>query len=558
MSEPDPDDGRSDAMTRPAEQQHPTDIPSQPQQPTRGFGQRLLALVGGTAAPPVAITPPDSEPGDKAAGEAVLMHGVRFDQPAEPPDVDAHAFEWLRDLRAVRSGTAQEAARRLTEEWMLRYGRPGGRGWSPQVAADRLIQWLGAYRFLTSGANTELTAQIDDSIGRHVRALGKAVGRMVQDARRFRVLKALIYAGICAPGRGRPLERALAQLDAEIGAQIAPDGGHLQRNPLFHAAVFADLVETRAALGLAQHSVPSWLQHGIDRMAPVLRMLRHGDGTLGLFNGATEGEPEALDQILAAANAEGRALASAPHVGFERLDGGATMALVDAGMPPPYGLDRVAHAGTLSFEMGAGGQRMIVNCGGYGGADQSWRAVARTTAAHSTLTVEDTNSNEVFDGGGLGKRLGEVVCRRDQHQGADWIDAAHDGYVKRFGMTHRRRLFLAADGHQMRGEDVLVGSRGNHDFAIRFHLHPAVDATIAFDSTLDQRSVRLQLPDGQAWAIQAGGENIGIEDSVYLGRPGKPVPTRQAVITGSTSEGDGRQVNWVIKRIEAAAPKAAE
>lgn len=552
-------------MDSAADHEQPTATPSQPQQPQqpqqqphRGLGQRLLALVGGTAAPPVAVTPPDSEPGSRAAGEAVLMQGVRFDQPAEPPEVDAHAFEWLRDLRAVRSGTAQEAARRLTEEWMLRYGRPGGRGWSPPVAAERLIQWLCGHRFLASGASADFVAQFDDSIGRHTRALGKAIPRMIQDARRFRVLKALIYAGICAPGRGRPLERALAQLDAEIGAQIAPDGGHLQRNPLFHAAVFADLVEIRAALGLAQHSVPSWLQHGIDRMAPVLRMLRHGDGTLGLFNGATEGEPPALDQVLASANAEGRALASAPHVGFERLEGGEAAVLVDAGMPPPYGLDRAAHAGTLSFEMSAGGQRMIVNCGGYGGGDPAWRAVARTTAAHSTLTVEDTNSNEVFDGGGLGKRLGEVVCRRDQSQGADWVDAAHDGYVKRFGMTHRRRLFLAPDGHQLRGEDVLVGSRGNHEFAIRFHLHPAVDATIAFDSTLDQRSVRLQLPDGQVWAIQAGGENIGIEESVYLGRPGKPAATRQAVITGSTTEGDGRQVNWTIKRIQAAPPKAAE
>ena len=89
----------------------------------------------------------------------------------------------------------------------------------------------------------------------------------------------------------------------------------------------------------------------IERMAPVLRMFQAGDGGLALFNDSDEGPAGAVDLTLLRADAKAKALASAPQSGFHRLAAGSAVVLVDAGRPPPPGLDCHAHAGTLSFEL---------------------------------------------------------------------------------------------------------------------------------------------------------------------------------------------------------------
>ena len=69
------------------------------------------------------------------------------------------------------------------------------------------------------------------------------------------------------------------------------------------------------------------------------------------------------------------------------------MLIVDCGAPPPPGVDRYAHAGTLSMELSVGRDRMIVNCGALPAGRPEWRDATRATAAHSTLVIADTNSS---------------------------------------------------------------------------------------------------------------------------------------------------------------------
>ena len=133
-------------------------------------------------------------------------------------------------------------------------------------------------------------------------------------------------------------------------------------------------------------------------MAPVLRMFQSGDGGLALFNDSGEGLSGSVDLTLLRANAKARALASAPQAAFSAWPPAQAVLLVDAGVPPPPGLDSHAHAGTLSFEFYHGDQRVIVNCGAQP-ADGDWRLAQRATAAHSTIAVDDTNSSILMPDG---------------------------------------------------------------------------------------------------------------------------------------------------------------
>ncbi len=495
---------------------------------------------------PAPLSPPDPGEGDAARGAEILEKGVDFAAPLEEPEADPNGFAFLRDLRAVRGEAARQAARVFLADWIEDHEDERDHPWQPVITGERLVNWLCAHRFVSAGAGPEFAHSFERSLTRHAKRLRRDYAKMAPDADRFRVLKALIYAGVCLPGRRKMVAWALTRLEREITLQTFPDGGQYERNPSLLAAVLGDLVELRACLGLGLIKAPAWLQHAVERIGPMVRFYRHGDGGLALFNGSVEEDPETIERLLLAARADDRARSSAPHAGFERLTRKASVVLVDTGGPPPKGVDFDAHAGTLSFEMSVGAARLVVNCGAYRGGDPTWRRVSRATAAHSTLIVEDTNSAEIQNLGGLGRRVGEVTVRRDSAGGGAVLEAAHEGYMARFGLVHRRRLTLETDGLCLRGEDCLQG-RGGSNFVLRFHLHPTIEASIAPGVAAGAPTIRLRLADGQVWLFASDGHQPGLEESIYFGRSGHSQTSRQIVLGGRSQDGE-TLVSWSLRR----------
>ncbi len=108
------------------------------------------------------------------------------------------------------------------------------------------------------------------------------------DARALTALKGLIAAAVALPDHAAFLTRTLRFLPQEIARQVLPDGCHAERSPAAQLAALQDLTEIRALLQAAQAQPPSALAAAIERMAAALRVLRHGDGGLALFNGSKE------------------------------------------------------------------------------------------------------------------------------------------------------------------------------------------------------------------------------------------------------------------------------
>jgi uncharacterized heparinase superfamily protein len=301
-------------------------------------------------------------------------------------------------------------------------------------------------------------------------------------------------------------------------------------------------VEIRGALAGARHPIPDSLTQAIDRAAPVLRFFRHGDGGLALFNGSREGEPKWLDTLLTHADAKGRPPLSLPHTGFQRLVADRTTLVVDTGGPPPRGHDRGAHAGLLSFEMSVGKERLIVNCGAHPTGAGDWELAQRATAAHSTLSVEDRNSVEVIAGRGVGRRPRAITCERREADGATLLELSHDGYAAAYGVVHRRTLYLAVTGEDLRGEDRLEGTAGR-SFVIRFHVHPTVQVSV----TQGGSAAFLRGPSGTGWRLRVSGAAVSLADSVYLGGRGDPRRTHQILLSGETGP-EGAKVKWALQR----------
>jgi uncharacterized heparinase superfamily protein len=195
---------------------------------------------------------------------------------------------------------------------------------------------------------------------------------------------------------------------------------------------------------------------------------------------------------------------------------------------------------------------LVVNCGGVG----PWTGTLspdllhalRSTAAHSTLTLGDRNSTAILEDGSLGKGVRQVELVRDESAGTARIEGSHDGYVKRFGLAHQRRLILAADGRELKGEDHLVARRRKRrgdavPFAVRFHLGPGVEAA----TTADGQGALLRVRGGKAWQFRCRGGKLDIEDSLWIDGTGRPRGTSQLVISGEAPR-EGMAISWLFQR----------
>jgi uncharacterized heparinase superfamily protein len=464
-----------------------------------------------------------------------------------PPSEDWAAallgFGWLRHLRAAQSGISRANARALVDEWIAVNRAQDPIAWRADVVARRVISWLCQAPLLLDDADAQFHRRFQRSLARQVRHLRRTVGQARDGVPRLQAAIALCYVALCMARQQRHIRAATKRLADELNRQILPDGGHISRNPGALIELLVDLLPLRTAFTARNIPPPPALLNAIDRMMPMLRFFRHGDGNFALFNGMGPTQTDVLTTILAYDDARGAPLANAPYSGYQRVESSGTLLLMDTGCPPPIAVSQEAHAGCLAFELSAKQNRIVVNCGLPATSRGGWRQVARATAAHSTVTFNDTSSSRFVESGPIKRVLygapmlggpREVAVAREDEPDRTIVRASHDGYADAFNVIHERVLVLSADGRQLDGEDLFRPAKGEvlpadrDAFAVRFHLHPTVKA----NRLADGRSVMLQMPNKEVWIFNAYEDRVDIEESVYLAGPDGPRRTVQLVIYG--------------------------
>lgn len=451
-----------------------------------------------------------------------------------------HGFAWLSDVLAAGSA-AREVARKLVQSWLAEEIDSRSVVWRSDVVGTRLFAWIAHFDEIAGGKDPALKRAILVSLSKQHRLLSRIAPREPKSVAALRALKGWIAGSVALGGSGPRLAKALAALERQMSHQIFPDGGHRSRGPSVQLRVIQDLIDIRTLLRAAKIAPPAALQNTIERAAPMLRLFRHDDRRLALFNDSFEEDGVLIDLVLTRSETSGRPRSHAPDSGFERLQAGKSLVIVDTGSRPPPGFDSHAHAGALSFEMSHDRERIIVNCGAYRGPKRNLELLPRTSAAHSVLVVADTNSTEIRDDGILHRAPISVTCERAEHEGQQWISATHDGYRERFGLIYTRELFLDADGDDLRGEDRLAGRPGAR-FAVRFHFHPSIEPSLIQGQT----AVALRLPSGNCWRLRASGAELSLAESIYLGS-GEVRKTQQVVLSGTAAPG-GTTVRWALRR----------
>ncbi|MBS0333870.1 MAG: heparinase II/III family protein [Proteobacteria bacterium] len=516
----------------------------------------------------LAARPRDLRPADLEAGRRILAGGFvlggetltvgprgdPWDRPSPSRRFAGvlHGFGWMKDLTALGEPGAWEALR-LALAWRRLFGDWNRFAWDGPILERRVFNLACSIAALSGPASDAEAAQLGADLAhqaRYLLALGDGPARAAERT----VVAAVAGAALGGAAGEGLLERALKRLPARLKATVLADGSHASRSPQAALELFFDLSTLDDGLAQLGVAAPWEMMQALDRLAGAVRFFTLADGRLAAFQGG-----EGLDAAYVAA-ARARDVAGDRETppacgGYQRLEGAALQVMVDAGSPAAGPWSVTACGQPLAMEVLAGGKPLVVNSG--------W---SPTGAGPQALRLADAGSCaslgeaacgaplQGFPARVLGPRLRDAYAvtevNRQVERAALWLEAAQDGWVYRFDLIHRRKLYLDAAAAELRGEDSLIplrkrgGAEGRRfvPFVVRFHLPPTVSALIA----RDKRSVLIKAEGEEAgWWLRNDALDVTLEPSV-VHENGQARHSQQIVLRGQARLDGGAKLRWKL------------
>jgi uncharacterized heparinase superfamily protein len=515
----------------------------------------------------LAAVPRDHVAGDRQRGDALIagrfvagsavlpLADLDFAgiDPTDPSAQQLQGFSWLRDLGAAAS---REKGARLAEaivgRWLLAHGTRPDEAWAPHLWGERILFWTAYAPYILSSADAGYRSALLNTLARGARHLDSSADKAPAGLKRITAWCGVVAAGLLVQGGVPRVARGEAGLARAFASAQFDDGGLVSRSPCEQMLLVDRLGLLRACYAAAKQTIPDGIEAAAAAALAALHGITMGDGALSSWQGCNSGEAGRLTALIEGCGLRARPLRQARGWGYQRMSALGTIVVIDAAPPPPQKIAEQGSASTLAFELSDGGQRLVVNCGGPGPlpTDLSDELVQglRSTAAHSTLVLADTNSTNILPDGSLGKGVDDVTIDRTEDNDASRLEASHDGYARTFGLIHKRSLMLGNDGKELRGADQLTPKgrkriRESAPYAVRFHLAPGVEATI----TADGMGAILRSKGAPPWNFRCRGGNLLAEDSLWIDGRGRPQRTSQLVIVGEVSALGG-EIGWQFRR----------
>ena len=448
-----------------------------------------------------------------------------------------HSFSWLTDLRTLGNENLRIYSRELTKQWIKNNQSWNSKTWKSYIVASRLCSWIHHFDFFFLSSKDDFKEKIFNLIIKQVNHLVKNFSYHKRNSELIRIIKALIYVSICVPHKNSLYQIAIFNLKTEITKQILKDGCHFQRNPKIHMEVLYDLIDIRSILNIANKKVFIDLQSAIEKMSVVNYFFLHKDNSLALFNQSTNVSSEFINEIISHIPKPKKIPRELSESGFQRVDTKDTVLILDCGVPQNYNATYKCHSCTGGFEISYKKKRIIVNS-----SPNFKNNINKSTAAHSTLTLNNTNAYKVLNNDHLSRIPETIKVKRVERYGANFLEIENYSYKQQYDATHKRLIYVDKNGTDIRGEENIY-CPSELTFDIRFYL----DESIKASEINNGKAILLKLPNGTGWKFISSFDKINLVSSQYIEISKQPKISEHIHLTGNTSELIS-VVKWSLKK----------
>jgi uncharacterized heparinase superfamily protein len=393
-----------------------------------------------------------------------------------------HYFDFALDLARAYEETGDHRLARRFEELALSWidgTTPGkGDGWDAYPISLRSVNWIYSLLLFGDALTEPARARIEESLRMQLGFLERRLELHILANHLQKNLKALAVGGLYFEGAAadRWSGRFTGRLWSELLEQVLEDGVHYERSPMYHAIALADFLEVVALRRAAGPAVPAAVEVRLRSMVEAFGVLSRPDGSLHLFNDAANGIAPSrgwisrlAERAIGRAVPEPRGIIRLPRGGYHgylRPSSGERL-VIDCGEIGPAYQPGHAHCDVLSFELDVAGRPVVVDSGVSGYADDPLREYARSTRAHNTVQVGDTEQAEVWGTFRVGGRPTILSADQSGSSGTYRFEGAYRPFGSR--ATHRRVIDRMTDGWRV--TDTVTGA-GNAIVTSYLHLHP--------------------------------------------------------------------------------------
>jgi len=462
-----------------------------------------------------------------------------------------HSFLWLTRLDRKNS---KIITKDIIKSWINIFFNYEPNTWAMEITARRIIAW---------SSNTDLTLEDSDkvykekfflSLVKQSNFLLKNLNGLFYEPSKIICCAAIILSGMIFKENDLNYKIGIKELEKIVKNYFDENGFPKSRNPEEVFICIKYLILIREWFKESQKPIPDFLNEIISKCGNCYAALSCANKQFPLFNGATEINHKDYDVFLK--NLKYKFNNKSHDIGnLIKIKKKKFVFFIDCGNPPSNNFAKHYQAGCLSFELISNKQKVICNSGYGKYLSPKFSSLSRSTAAHSTLYINDTSScifqknksiNKVY-GNSLIQR--HKVINKNYTEGNDFysISVSHNGYEKKFGYIHTRSIKILKKEDKIFGQDDLKKTKKYSIpliYFIRFHIYPNTKIV----KTKAGNSILISLSNGEGWSLQSKTSDFKIEKNIFLGNKNKIINNESVSISGNINA-EIISIKWEIERV---------
>ncbi|CAO6129560.1 Heparinase II/III-like [Candidatus Pelagibacterales bacterium] len=460
-----------------------------------------------------------------------------------------HNFSWLP---ALNIKTEKELGCLIIDQWINNFSNYNEKYWTLDIVTMRLIYWISSYEIIFKNSDLIFRSKVINNIVKQIKHLFKNISLISGGVDKIKSLAALILVGNSFEQYEEYTQYGLKNLEDELGNFVNKDGFVKSKSPedLFWTLYF--LVLIREWLTLSRKQTPAFINIYINSLGICFKFLRFSNGDLPLFNGANQINTEKFYEFLESRGYEFESMENI-FCGYAKIKSKKIELFIDANNPSSMLHSRNYQAGPLSFELASNGVKFICNSGSGKNLGEELSYLSSSTAAHSTVTINDTSSC-IFQKNALirkyfGNSLIEKhnIFKQEFKNDKEFIQCivGHDGYEKRFKILHERQITLFKLKNHIEGIDSLKCKNlenKNLTFSVRFHIHPDIRITKTMGN-----DILLSSSGGEGWIFRSPQIPTKIEKNLYFGNSDNIKETSFILLEGNV-ENENTNIIWHLEK----------
>ena len=456
-----------------------------------------------------------------------------------------NSFFWFFSLDLKSSNKTTQS---LISNWIKNNNTYNSKSWNFDLTSKRIIAWLSNSNLTYDESDQNYRNKFNTMVQKQANHLIHQITNSNSIDDKLISSAAIILVGLCYQEQRTYLTFGLDLLKKISKISLDTNGFPKSRSikqSIFYLKYF---ILIREWLKEAQNNIPEFIDEAIYYLGQSYAFIKQGINKDILFNGNNLSKNDNFEQYLKRFGYKFKN-ENNEIAGYAILRNKKISLIMDIGSSPNKKFSKDYQSGALSFEIISNGKKLISNSGYYQGDNLKLNWLSKSTATHSTLTINDHSSCgfEKIDHQNFILKNGLKITKKNiTFEKSYWkINSAHDGYFKKFDSIHERQIEFYPELSKFIGVDKIINQKfkNNIKFDLRFHFEP----NIKIMKTQDNKSILIDLND-EGWKFTCDNYDINIDKGLYFGNKNSYIEN-QNIFISDIMKNPNENIKWELIKI---------